>query len=985
MAEPRIFGLPPGVDFPRALVEGLIARMQGQPPGAMARVRLYLNAGRMLRRVREEFDRHGARYLPRLALVTDLPRDPLAGQPPAIPDLRRKLELVPLVEAMARRIPGFESGRSAFALAESLAALMAEMQSEGVGPARFEALDIAESHAEHWRLSLQFVRIVSRYFEADSPPDAQARLRRAVQVLGRLWQDDPPGDPVIVAGSTGSRGVTAEFMQIVAGLPGGMIVLPGFDFAMPDAVWTTLGAEGMPLEDHPQYRFRALLDRIGIAPAQVQLWHETARAPDPARNALVSLALRPAPVTDQWASEGALLGDLRATCAGLTLIEADDPRQEAIALALILREAAEAGRSAALITPDRMLTRRVAAVLDRWGIVPDDSAGEPLSQSAPGRFLRHVAQAMGAQISVETLLILLKHPLSATGSALRGEHLRLTRELELSLRRFGPAFPDAQALARWAGDRGDDAVAWAAWIGRLIGLCDLSGGPLSAILETHLAICATLAAGPGGTVEASELWLQEGGRECRRLMAELAQEAPAAGVITAADFSDLLTRHLQGGTVRHGRHSHPGILFWGTLEARAQGAQLVICAGLNEGSWPEVPSPDPWLSRRMRHDLGLLLPERQIGLSAHDFQQALGAPEVILSRARRDADAASVPSRWLNRLLNLVGGLRAQGGEEALAQMRARGKHWTAMARRLEVPRMSLEHAARPSPVPPVAARPRSLSVTAVKTLIRDPYAIYARQVLRLRPLDPLRPEADPRLRGQVLHEIVQRFVQDRPEAETLPEARERLIVTAESVLQARIAWPGAQRLWLARIARIAERFVADEDARQARGTPVVIEEKGSVTLRNGFVLTGKPDRIDLLEGGMVHLFDYKSGAPPKEKEVVFFDKQLPLEKGMVQRGAFAAIGPREVARMTYIRLGGEGETRDVTGIYKPREGGSVTETSGQTWEKFELLIARYLHPDQGFTARRAMQKRDDRSDYDQLARFGEWDETDPARKERLE
>lgn len=977
MAEARLFVLPPGVDFPRELVQGLITRMADRPPEAMARVQLYANSGRMQRRIREEFDRQGAMILPRMGLVTDFAARPLPGVPAPVPDLRRRLELAQLVRGMTARMPQFEAGSSVTALADSLATLMAEMQDEGVGPERLEALDIAETHGAHWQRSLEFIRIVARYLEAAERPDRSGRLRRAIEAVIQDWAETPPEGPVVIAGSTGSRGTTSLLMQAVARMERGFVVVPGFDPDLPEDGWNSLYSGAIPGEDHPQFRFRALLDALDLHPSQVRRWTE-APPPAPARNALVSLALRPPPVTDRWMQEGRAIPDLPRIAETMTLIEAADPRREALAIALILREAAETGHPAAVITPDRQLSRRIAAALDRWGIVPDDSAGHPLQQTAPGRLLRHVAALMGRPPMLEGLLILLKHPLTATGGVMRGAHLRFTRELELRLRRYGPAFPDAAALARWAGEGEAARSDWAGWLAVLIeALGSVQKIPLSAMIDTHLDIAAQLAAGPGGRVEASELWREEGGAEALRLLRELRDLAGFGGEYTAPDYADLLNRVLQSGLVRDTRAAHPGISIQGTLEARALSAELVILAGLNEGVWPAAPAPDPWLSRKMRLDSGLLLPERQIGLAAHDFQMAIAAPRVVLSRAFRDADAETVPSRWLNRLTNLMGGLTDTGGPEALAQMRARGQLWLARAQTLEVPRRTLDRAPRPSPRPPVEARPRELPVTAIKTLIRDPYALYAQRILRLRPLDPLRPEPDARERGQVLHLIVERFVRGRPTDEPLADAVARLMSIAETTITAEVPWPSAQRLWLARIGRIATKFAEDEAARARRGAPAVIEEKGSVTLQTlGFTLTAKPDRIDVLEDGSVHILDYKSGVPPTKDQIRHFDKQLLLEAAMAERGGFAQLGPRAVTAMTYVRLGGAGEVVDLD---------AEAEALDEVWEKFGSLIARYLKADQGYTARRAMHKSEDRSDFDHLARYGEWELSTPPQPEVLE
>ncbi len=375
--------------------------------------------------------------------------------------------------------------------------------------------------------------------------------------------------------------------------------------------------------------------------------------------------------------------------------------------------------------------------------------------------------------------------------------------------------------------------------------------------------------------------------------------------MTPTDYAQLFTALLNRGEVREAVQSHPGIMIWGTLEARVQGADLVILGGLNDGTWPQLPAPDPWLNRQMRRDAGLLLPERQIGLSAHDYQQAVGAPRVVLTRSVRDGEAETVPSRWLNRLTNLMGGLPE--GAPALAAMRARGAQWLDLAARLdrvpEVPRAN-----RPAPRPPVSARPAELAVTGIVRLIRDPYAIYARHILRLFPLDPLHPMPDARLRGSVLHSIFERFVTER-RAESLPEARARLLATADQVMAGEIPWPTARRLWRARLDRAADWFLAAEQARD--GSPVTLEDKGAVTLPGGFTLTARPDRIDVMQDGRLHIIDYKTGAPPTKKAQAQFEKQLLLEATMAAYDGFKAVKGRDCARITYIGLGASPEGRD--------------------------------------------------------------------------
>ncbi|MBM9596253.1 PD-(D/E)XK nuclease family protein [Roseitranquillus sediminis] len=946
---PRVIGVPPGADFAAVVARGL-DRTFGTTPEALARTTLYANSGRMRRRLQEALEAAGPRLMPRLRLIDGIGLEAGVASPP----LRRRLELARLIAALLDRQPELAPRSAAFDLADSLAQLMDEITTEGVLPEALETLELGD-HAAHWSRSARFLRIALDYVADAAEPDA-ARLRRhGIERLIAAWQAAPPAAPVLAVGSTGSRGASAELLAAIARLPQGAIVLPGFDFDMPKGVWERL-KETATAEDHPQFRIAALLERLHLAPSQVQRWGD---APVPSRNRLISLALRPAPVTDQWRSEGSALHDIAEATQAVTLIEAPSPRLLALSLALRLRRAVEDGATAALITPDRTLSRRVAAALDRWGIEPDDSAGRPLAQSAPGRLLRHVAAFMGRRLTVEALLVLLKHPLVASGGD-RGAHLLATRELELHLRRHGPAFPTAADLAGW---RDDD---WTRWIAKTV-FAPHAGGTalLSRHVERHLAMAEALAAGPNDAGSGG-LWDEEPGRKAAEAMAELASEATHGGEMDAADYEQLIAMHLTG-EVREATGPHPDVMFWGTLEARSGGAGLTILAGLDEGVWPAIPAPDPWLNRAMRAATGLTSPERQIGLAAHDFQQAAAAPEVVLARTLRDTEAETVPSRWLNRLTNLLDGLPGQGGPEALAAMRARGDAWVAAAeahgRMPKVPRV-----ARPSPRPPVAARPRRLSVTQISRLIRDPYEIYARHVLRLRPLDPLRHEADAPLRGSVLHLVFDRFVREGPDAD-VAAAVARLGRIADEVLAAEVPWPLARRLWRARLDRVAPWFAATERDRRARGTPLITEERGEWSMTApDFTLTGVADRIDRLSDGTLAIYDYKTGAPPTPKQVRKYDKQLLLEAVMAEAGAFPGVPAARVAEVGYIAVGGSGSYKPI-----PLEPG---ESAGIAAE-FRRLIGSWDEPGRGYTSRRAVERRDYAGDYDHLARFGEWEDSD--------
>ncbi len=967
---PRLFALPLGTDFATELIRGLEERLAGAPPEAWARVTIYVPTRRMQRRLRDSFDAGPARMVPRLRLVSDVALDPTgADLPPPVPALRRRLELSQLIAALLAREPDLAPRARLFDLSDSLADLMEEMQGEGVPPSAIAALDVADLSG-HWARSTTFLRVLQPWFEAEGAPDGEARMRRVVEKLDRLWLTHPPADPVIVAGATGARGATARLMETVARLPQGAVVLPGFDPDLPRPIWDRLD-EPLTGEDHPQYLHAGLLRRLNLEPVDVHPWTATP-SPSELRRRLVSLSLRPPPVTDQWLTEGPLLGPLAPACEAVTLVEASSPRAEAETIALRMRVAVEEGRTCALVTPDRTLTRAVAAALDRWGIVPDDSAGEPLPLSPPGRLLRQVADLRGARPTAEALLALLKHPLCHAGEG-RGPHLRRIHDFELRIRRKGPPLPDAAAVRRFAAEglAHDPGLGpWGDWLASLLDrLRPTMDRMLADHVADHLALAEDLAAGPG-PVATNPLWQEAAGREARAVCEQLRRHADAGGRLSPRDYASLFQGVLAQAEVRERDRGHPRVLIWGTLEARAQGADLVILGGMNEGTWPAAAPVDPWLNRRMREAVGLPLPERRIGQAALDYQLALAAPEVWITRAQRTDEAPTVPSRWLNRLLNLLEGLSAQGGDKAVDAMRARGEDWLAKAAALSRAEERVAPAPRPSPCPPVVARPRRLSVTALDRLRRDPYAVYSETVLRLPALNPLTAQPDHLLRGTVVHRAMEVFMREGLPLDA-PGTADRLLRTAAEVFATDCAWPVSRQLWLAQLARAVPSLLEEEVERQAQAKPSHFELKGEITVEGlGVTLVAKADRIDIAPDGTAVILDYKTGRVPSEKQQKLFAKQLLLMAAMAERGAFGPLGPVRVGAAAFVGLGSERKV-----VKAPL--GEVTAEA--TWTELQSLLRTWMDPARGYSSRMTIEREEEEGPYDHLARFGEWDHSTPV------
>ncbi|MCY3878323.1 MAG: double-strand break repair protein AddB [Rhodobacteraceae bacterium] len=977
---PHVYALPPGCDFAAEFVHGLLRRQAGCPPETLARAEIFLSTGRLRRNVRRTLLKNPPILLPKLRLVTELASDfRFHDIARPVPPLRRRLELFQAVSKLLEGDARFGAGTTVFGLADSLATLMDEMHAEGVHPRQLLELDVSQ-HSAHWRQSLVFLNIIAEFWQRIDEPDDQARQRMVVERLIRTWRTEPPSHPVIVAGSTGSRGATRLLMKAVAALPQGAVVFPCYDFEMPADVWDRM-RDAQAVEDHPQFRFKVFFDEAGIDSTRMRAWNREAWT-SPERNRLISLALRPAPVTDQWLAEGPGLAGVAEATRNITLVEAPSPRAEAISIALRLRQAVENGESAALVTPNRVLARQVKAALARWDMRLDDPVGGPLVESVPGKLLGQTASLLGQEVQPVELIALLRHSLVHSAVEQEQHRARVDR-LETHLRKAFQRDPLDQSLESEFPDNSPDdpgAGAWRSWLqGLLRDLSSLSPGRLDEIVPAHRGIIEALVRGSCPHAEGTGgLWRDEAGQCAHAALADLQSEGPAGGILDISAYRHIFTWLTRNRNVLVSEDTDLSeISLWSTLEARMQSPDVIIASGLDDNMWPSPAPLDPWLNRDLRRQAGLLMPERVTGLAAHDFMQAVSGRNVVLTRCLRDADSSNVPSRWLIRLTNLLAGIGGEGSQ-ALADMRRRGQELLDLATALERPAEPVARAGRPAPKPALRHRPKRLSVTSISKLITNPYEIYARDILRLREMLPIRMPGTAPTRGTALHAVMDRFMRlaaEQPDAFT----EEKLLETAANTLVGVNAPEYAKQLWLAQLQGIAQQFISEEWERSRIAKPLEGEVKGEFHIEElDFTLSAVADRVDRDGAGNLVVYDYKTGTLPGPAAIKRHDKQIPLTAIMLEKGGFEAIPAGPVKSAAYIRIGKETGMREVD---RTKLGDAGEDFFAATWTGLLALITAYNDPDTAYAARRDMRPIRFESPYDHLARYGEWDESDPEKK----
>ena len=956
MPDPKrvaVYSIPSHRSFADALAAGLIARF-GKEPLALARGRILLPNNRAVRALTEAFVRASGSglLLPRLIPVGDPEIDERIGGALEFLDSDELPRAIDPTERMLRlgSIIGAGGSAEGIRLAADLARTLDALLVDEVAPSQLRgAVSETSELAKHWEKSLEKLKVIyeawPELLRERGEIDLAERRNRLLHELAERWKSNPPAGFTVAAGITTAAPAVAALVGRVARMPDGFVVLPGLWLSdiFPKEEWDQLGPDekGRGETTHPQFHLKLLLGRIGVAREEVQRWRWSGRAASPpARSRSVANAMAAPSYSHKWK-------DLRPSdrrLGGIRLAELPDPAAEAQAIALALRGALETpGKTAALVTPDRQLAGRVSALLRRWGIEADDSAGRPLSQLASGTLLLGIASAAAEGLAPVPLVALLKHPLVGGEDEERRIWLDHVRTLDLALRGPRPPAGLGGLDARFA--QKEVMRSWSAVRGRVAGLGGMMSEPLR--LSDFAALVAEAASG----LSDGRAWRGPDGRMAAELLAEL-QTSPSATELEVSpeDAVPLLRQLLDERAVRPPFGGHPRIFVWGLLEARLQRADLLILGGLNEGVWPAVPAPDPWLPPKVRSNLQMPTLEYRIGLSAHDFASALGAPEVLITRARRDSRSPTVASRFLLRLGAISGGLP----RDVVLERITRALDDPGPPRPVD----------RPAPAPPPEQRPGRISVTSVDRLKADPFAFYANSILGLRSEDLIDADYTARWKGEEVHKVFEEWlVHD----ECNPD---RLRVRAERLLAGEAIHPMLRALWAPRLLEAID-WIADlERANQEEGRrPLSAEIEGEAELA-GILVHGRADRIDRLPDGGIAIIDYKTGKPPSQKAV---DEGFALQLGLLgligREGGFEGISgePEAFEYWSLQRYRGK-----FGRLMRPDKDMSAGEFLAHASRSFAEVARDYLTGTKPFEAK-LNPAYAPYGDYDQLMRLEEW------------
>lgn len=981
----NIFTIPAGIPFAKALAARLLEEHE-QSPETLPDILILLPTRRAARTLREAFlqlNNGKPLMLPRMQALGDIDEEELSlsiagtngtqqllNLPPVLPPLQRQILLSKAIIAHDDFPHGFDQ---ALSLAKTLGHLIDQIDTEDLDIKDLASI-VPENFADHWQVTLDFLKILSEQWpkalETLNVIDAAKRRNILINTLADFWDETKPQTRIIVAGTTASIPATAKLVKVITTLPNSQIILPGLDQNCDEKSWNAFS------ESHPQYGFKLLLDHIGTSREKITNWPTptTDTATSNARRTLCTELMRPAKTTQEWQKIITTPNTLNACTTAtqnLQLFEADTPQQEAQIIAALMRSILEQPtKTAALITPDRNLAKRVAMACRRWNITIDDSAGLPLNQTAIGRFLMLTIETSAQDLSPVTLMALLKHPLVQSDLQ---TNLNL---LETTLLR-GTKPPAGinglydhlakQTKKAQENNKPDHSETITPIIQTLETIftpmleifASTEKIPFKTILQTHIELCENLHGGD------TAIWNGEAGNAAAELLSKLLDQAAHFPSINTYEYPQILQQFMASETLRPAYGTHPRLQILGQLEARLIDADLVILGGLNEGTWPPDPGHDPWMSRPMRKDFGLPSSDRSIGLAAHDFTQGLCAPNVAITRSKLNDGAPTIPARWLDRLETVLSASNID--IKSLSQNDIH--QWVNTIDKVE----TLSPNKRPEPKPPKSTRPRKLPITKIETWLKDPYSIYAYSILRLSPLDPLEKQADAAIRGQILHDTLDDFIKNHPH--TIPtNAADTILETAkEKVTQENQAAENWHFYW-PRFAKIAEQYIEKETKWREHAAPLKTEIKGQMTLTTAagdFLLYGRADRIDKTHDNNGAIIDYKTGGTFSKSGMTNGDSpQLPLEGLILQEGGFENIPPTPCEYLGYWMLNTNNKDTEQTNSH---------DILVDTKHSLVTLIETFDNDDIPYYALPRATKMLRFHDYEHLARVKEWAALDDA------
>ena len=947
---------------------------------SVSKIKIYVPTRRSIRTLKEAFLRRSngkPRILPIIQAVGDSDTEEMSFLTPHAPEIPPAMDPTQRQVILARFLEKAWEGEYNFTNALSIAAdlgrLIDQIHTENIPFSNLDTLVEIKEFSEHWNITLSFLKLLLQdlwqtYLDAHGKIDAGLHRRLKIEALTDFYKSSPPEHPVIIAGSTGSHPSTRDLIKTIGSHDHGLIFLPALDQEMDDNTWICV------TDGHPQFLLKRLIDHCKISRKNIRGY--SVNAPDHNRLFTLSEIMRPAEKTEIWQSLVDPLSQdkINKGIQNITFCACENEEKEARVIALSMAEIAAdktQEKTCVLITPDRNLSARVQSNLKQWGITCDDSAGQTLPHTGIGRFALSVLECEQIeQIHPLSFLSTLKSSFAGGGGFENFRtHLRaLEKDALRGLRPHG----SIKNLTTHT-DRHDD------FIDHLSSLFDpltnLKGGAhsLDLWIAAHITAIENIAKTQNQD-GASRLWVGHAGETLATFFEKLGSYVEHVPPLNHKEYIEFIRTMMVGVQTRPPYGTHPRLSILGQIESRMASADRVILSGLNEGTWPPDNGFDAWMSRSMRADFGLPSLEQKTTLAAHDFATALGSAEVFITLSNRKGGQPAQPSRWISRMETMLTAAKISPD----LWPHEKGKIYLKWADDLHAP-TAIQSAPRPMPKPVSSRRPTKFSITDIERWMRDPYALYAKKILRLRKLDHVDEDVNVADKGTLIHAAMEHFTREFS-GELPDDALRELITVGKKLFDAEADNPEIYGLWWPRFEKAAAWVIDHERPWRHHTHKIHAESACELTLSINdvdYTLIGKADRIEQRTGNDWAIIDYKTGGLPEPKNVIAgIANQLPLEAFILNQNGFSslnAVASNDIS-LHYWSLSGTG-IGGTERIAQGSKGGSGQDLSIEAGDGLKSLITVFSNEDTPYIGSpdSTIMINADYNDFAHLERIAEW------------
>ncbi|HEU0234686.1 MAG TPA: PD-(D/E)XK nuclease family protein [Gallionella sp.] len=528
----------------------------------------------------------------------------------------------------------------------------------------------------------------------------------------------------------------------------------------------------------------------------------------------------------------------------LRFFAATSLEQEARAAAMQVRRWLQAGkRDIAIVAQDRVVARRMRALLERAQVLVTDETGWTFDTLSVSTVLDRWLTALQSDFYHHDLLDLLKSPFIFADMT-ASERKAAVYQLEQLLRKQGVV----AGLEKFVALAEHETVLHQPLARLRQAAMLLEQNRKRTLAEWLEALCESL------HVLGIDTGLQqdEAGTQLLRTLETWQQELAAdAGRYRFAEWRRWLAQQLGTQTYRDSGIDSP-VRFTHLAATRWRAFDAVLLLGCDADHLPSVADGGRWFNDAVRSALSLPTRSAHAARQSDDLLALLALNDCVLVTWQKDRNGEKgLLSPYLEMLRDLH--TLAHGDDLGECELHA---YLTAE----EVHDVELPQAAQPAPKVTAQAVPAGVSISAYNSLVACPYQFYARHILRLNELDEVQEGIEKRDYGERVHDILRRFHERYPQVSGHPadELEAVLRRISEEVFADLLQQDFAARAWLARWFAALPAYLEWQEESEAEGWRYAEAERAFDWELEGVRLRGRIDRLDV-RGEEKRVLDYKT------------------------------------------------------------------------------------------------------------------------------